>query len=227
MSEIDFNKANRDAWVANVAKHLPVGTRVIDIGAGTCPYRVLFSHCDYKTQDFGQYTGTQGANWDYIGDASSIPVENGAFDAVLCTEVLEHVPEPIRIIQEASRILKTGGKFFISAPLGSGLHQEPYHFYGGFTPHFYTRFLSLAGFDIVSIESNGKFFRLLMQEIRRAVVILQKKHHYPRWHPARWILRIAGTVYVAEWLSRLDDDLPVNEFTVGYHVEAVKVRKYP
>src|SRR3972149_4429855 len=89
---------------------------------------------------------------EYESDANEIPVQDGRFDAVLCTEVLEHVPEPILVLKEIGRVLRRGGQAFISAPLGSGLHQQPYPFYGGFTPHFYQRFLSEFGMEVESIE---------------------------------------------------------------------------
>jgi SAM-dependent methyltransferase len=159
-----------------------------------------------------------------VCDASTIPVDDGGFDAVLCVEVLEHVPEPIKVLQEIARILKAGGWAFISAPLGSGLHQQPFHFYGGFTPHFYRRFLSQLGFELVSKEPNGRFFRMLLQEMNRGMGIIQSHRRYPRWHPARWLLRVASGDRVARWLTRLDDEIPIDEFTVGYHVEAVRTR---
>jgi SAM-dependent methyltransferase len=225
---VGFNLISRDAWVANCARQLPPGLRVLDIGAGPCRYRQLFSHCHYATQDFAQYDGSDAPNhtWqygklDYISDATSIPVADHTFDAVLCTEVLEHIPEPILVIREIGRILKPGGQAFISAPLGSGLHQQPYHFYGGFTPHFYHHFLPQYGLEIVNILPNGGFFRLFLQEIHRGLGIISQ--NYPRWHPIRLAFRIAASGLVAKQLTRLDETIPINTHTVGYHVEARKI----
>ncbi len=229
---VGFNQRQRDEWVASIAKRLPPNTRVLDIGAGECRYRHLFNHCEYRTQDFYQYHGTKEGlfkdKWqygeiDYVCDATAIPVDNGSFDAVLCTEVLEHVPEPIKVLREIARILKLNGWAFISAPFVSGLHQQPYHFYGGFTPHFYYHFLKEFGFEIVSIMSNGHFFRMLLQEMHRGISIIQSHHRYSKWHPVRWLLRVASSYPVAKWLSKMDDKIPIDEFTVGYHIEIQKV----
>ena len=222
---VGFNQRQRDEWVASVARRLPPGTRILDVGAGPCRYRSLFSHCEYQAQDFGQYQGTVYGQLDYVCDATAIPVEDGSFDAVLCTEVLEHVPEPIRVLKEIGRIVRLGGWAFISAPLGSALHQQPYHFYGGFTPHFYHRFLGEFGFEVVSIEPNGRFFRMLLQELNRGIGFIQSHRQYPRWHPVHWLLRAASSYHVAKWLAQLDDEIPIDEFTVGYHVEARKLRE--
>src|SRR5260221_1193881 len=229
---VTFNHRNRDAWVAGIAQRLAPGTRILDVGAGECRYRSLFAHCQYQAQDFAQYKGTAKGllkqNWsyeklDFWCDATSIPTPDGSFDAVLCTEVLEHVPEPIKVLQEIGRILRSGGTAFISAPLGSGLHQQPYHYYGGYTPYFYRKFLTEFGFTTITVEPNGGFFRLLLQEINRGLGIVKYSgRYYPRWHPTRYLLRAVGSRYFASWLTRLDEEIPVNEVTVRYHLEAVK-----
>ena len=145
---LNFNQINRDEWVASKAKELPEGSTVLDAGAGSCRYRDLFKHCYYVTQDFCSYEGPsmRYGKIDYVCDITEIPVDDNSFDAILCTEVLEHVTEPIKAIQEFARILKPRGRLFLTAPLGSGIHMPPYHFYGGFSPYWY--FLGL----IVSLK---------------------------------------------------------------------------
>jgi SAM-dependent methyltransferase len=224
------NASARDEWVRTVSMKVPSGALVLDLGAGECRYKRLFNHCDYKAQDFASYEGTSGGllkdSWnygkiDYVCDASAVPVPDGHFDAVLCTEVLEHVPEPIRVLQEISRILKPGGFAFITAPLGSGLHQQPFHFYGGYTPHFYAHFFDKFGCKIVSIEPNRRFFALLSQELGRGMALILEKKIYD-FHPLKLLLKLLKSSLVKRWLLRLDDRIPVDEFTVGYHVTVQK-----
>ena len=230
---VGFNQRNRDRWVADIARRLQPSLRVLDVGAGEARYRGLFAHCDYQTQDFGIYRGTsQGllkeqwhyAPLDYECDATAIPVEDETFDAILCTEVLEHVPEPIKVLKELGRVLKINGRLFLSAPLGSGLHQQPFHFYGGFTPHFYQKFLNELGLKVVSIQPNGRFFRMLLQELHRGIAIVRSRQEYSKWSAPYWVLKMASSLRIAQWLARLDDEIRIDEFTVGYHVEAVKER---
>lgn len=152
-----FNADARDEWVADRARSVVAGSRVLDVGAGTAPYRNLFAHCRYETQDFSRYQGYQGPEGqygriDYVSDITSIPVPDASFDVVLCTEVLEHVPRPIEALKEMVRVAKPGGRLLLTAPLGSGLHQEPYHFYGGYTDHWYRKFLTEFNCEIISIE---------------------------------------------------------------------------
>ncbi|MEW6252689.1 MAG: class I SAM-dependent methyltransferase [Planctomycetota bacterium] len=219
--------------MAGVAARLPPGTRVLDVGAGECRYRPLLAHCEYVAHDFCAYAGTAAGplreSWNYgridlVSDVSAIPAPAGSFDAVLCTEVLEHVPEPIRVLAELARVLRMGGQLFLSAPLGAGLHQQPFHFYGGYTPHFYRRFLPACGFEIDLIAPNGGFYRHLLQELQRAAGLIQQQRRYSRLHPAYWLLRIGFRRLLPRWLAKLDDEQLIEEFTVGYHVEARKVR---
>jgi len=149
-----FNLRNRDRWIVEQAAKVPAGSRVLDVGAGSAPYRALFAHCDYKTQDFAQLKDEQlrhggYAPIDVVSEANAIPVADAGFDVIVCTEVLEHVPEPIAVVREFGRIVAPGGCLILTAPLGSGIHQEPYHFYGGYTPYWYQRFLGDAGFESI------------------------------------------------------------------------------
>jgi SAM-dependent methyltransferase len=202
---------------------------VLDVGAGTGRYRGLFGHCDYRAQDRAQYAGTltgpQREAWAYdrldlVSDAAAIAVATGSIDAVLCTEVLEHVPDPVAVLAEIARVLRPGGRLFLTAPLGSGLHQEPSHFYGGFTPHFYRRVLGSCGLNILAITPNGGLFAHVAQELHRAAGLLEGR--YPARHPARLIVWILLQHVLPAWLMGLDTRVPVPEFTVGYFVEAVR-----
>lgn len=51
-----------------------------------------------------------------LSDVHSLPLRDGSFNLVTCLEVLEHLPTPERVIAESWRILRQGGKLFISTP---------------------------------------------------------------------------------------------------------------
>ena len=156
-----YNRMRREAWVTKQAQAIPKGSKVLDVGAGGCPHRTKFTHCEYFTQDFAQLSETQIQTQDGYGeidiicDILDIPVADSSYDVVLCTEVLEHVPEPIAALKEFARILRPGGTLLITAPLLSGLHQEPYHYYGGYTKHWYKKFITSNNFVELTIEPNG------------------------------------------------------------------------
>jgi SAM-dependent methyltransferase len=226
----NFNVARRDAWVAELAKGVPAGSRVLDVGAGSGRYRESFAHCEYRTQDFGQEPATIGryTKLDYESDITAIPVPDGSFDVILCTEVLEHVPEPVKAIREIARILKPGGRLFMTAPLGSWLHQEPYHYYGGYSPYWYRRFLPEAGLRVDTVGSNLGFFSLYGQETIRYREYVNPLRTW-RFGPVRWL----GLTLLWLMLFPLSQLMPLlgpgldalgieNIATVGYHVTATK-----
>jgi SAM-dependent methyltransferase len=226
----NFNQHNRRQWVESIARGLPARSRVIDVGAGSGQYRDLFAHCEYLTHDFAQEPSTIGlyTPLDYISDIAAIPVANASFDVVLCTEVLEHVPEPIKAVNEMGRILRSGGRLYLSAPLGSWLHQEPYHYYGGYTPHWYRRFLAAAGFQVQSIEPNQRFFSAFGQEALRFVEVVDPRNGRTRGFVPRLVLGILWLgafplSRVAAMLAPRLDRLELEQIaTVGYHVTAIK-----
>lgn len=225
-----FNGYNRDVWVARMAQTVPSGSDVLDAGAGTGLYSHLFAHCNYKTQDFCQDPSTQGKyiKMDYVCDITDIPVSDESFDVIICTEVLEHVPEPIKAVQEFARILRPGGQLFITAPLGCGLHQVPYIFYGGYTPYWYEKFLPTYGFENLKITPNRNFFGMYSQESRRFMKLL-----FPRERETlAKVLTFPLKLLLSLWFRKI---IPVScylldkydfdkdkKFTVEYFVEASK-----
>jgi ubiquinone/menaquinone biosynthesis C-methylase UbiE len=221
-----FNAKTRDAWVADRARSVAPQSRVLDVGAGTGPYRKLFSHCRYETQDFVQYEGYKGpegqyADIDYVSDITQIPVPDASFDVILCTEVLEHVPRPIEALQEMVRVTKPGGRLFLTAPLGSGLHQQPYHFYGGYTNHWYRKFLGDFGCEIVSIDPNHGFLAHLAQECDRFALLFDKlKVEHGEY--GEELVQLMGGI-LPRYFYELDRRVLVEEFTVGFHVEATRL----
>ena len=147
---------------------------------------------------------------------------DNSFDVILCTEVLEHTPEPIEALREMVRILKPGGRLFITAPLGSGLHQMPYHYYGGFTPEWYKHFGSKFGLYVTEITPNGGFFKLLAQECARVAWTLPQ-HQHLHGNNVEFIRNLFGE-WIPRYLFALEEKHFIDQFTVGYHVEAVKAR---
>lgn len=148
----------RDQWVKAHAEKLPSGSKVLDAGVGASKYRPFFSHCDYKTQDFCQYQGPLVKYLqpvDYVCDIRAIPLPDSSLDAIVCTEVFEHLPDPMAALKEFSRLLRDGGKVLITAPQLSGLHMEPYHFYSGFTVFWYKHWLAEYQFDILEVTPQG------------------------------------------------------------------------
>lgn len=54
-----------------------------------------------------------------VSDAHKLPYSAGTFDLVVCTEVLEHVDDPVKVLTEIKRVLKKDGKAIIELDSGS------------------------------------------------------------------------------------------------------------
>ncbi len=147
------------------AKQVSRKDKVLDAGAGSCPYEKLFSHAKYESCDFEDIFDKKAKNrHDFICDLVKIPRKNGHYNVILNTQVLEHVPDPQKVLNEFFRLLKKGGKLFLTAPQGWGIHGEPYHFFN-FTKYGLKLLLERAGFKIIFIKPRGGFFWYLSKRL--------------------------------------------------------------
>lgn len=171
----------RRKWVEEQLKGLPNGFKLLDAGCGEQQYREYCEHLDYKGQDFGGYEQDEAdsfaafsTKWeygklDYVGDIWAIDEQDGVFDAVLCTEVLEHIPRAGETIVELGRLLRPGGKMILTVPSNSLRHQDPYYFVAGYSNHFLQYWLEEAGFTDINIAPQGDYYRWLMCEDIRSM----------------------------------------------------------
>jgi ubiquinone/menaquinone biosynthesis C-methylase UbiE len=226
----NVNEENRRIWLKKTLSALPKGVRILDAGAGELKNRRYCEHLDYVSQDFCQYKGQQGGaineglqrnNWDtscidIVCDINAIPEPNASFDAVLCSEVLEHLPDPTRTLDEFARLLKPGGKLILTAPFASLVHFAPYHYCTGFSRYWYEYHLQRWGFKIEELNPNGDWFAYCQQELMR---LGSMSRRYGDWSwPLAYILGIFGMLYFKIREDKKADDLAC----FGWHCLAVK-----
>ncbi|MGB0767402.1 MAG: class I SAM-dependent methyltransferase [Phycisphaeraceae bacterium] len=224
------NEPTRDAWVRKQLRDLPAGRRILDAGAGMQPYRPDCAHLDYVAQDFAQYDGQgdgrggQIGRWhndglDLVCDITAIPEPDASFDAILCTEVLEHVPDPIGALRELTRLLTPGGKLIVTAPFVSNTHFSPYHFCTGFNRYFYEKHLTEMGLRLTTIDANGSYFESVAQEVRR---VPQMAERYAK-RQAGLLTRLGMRLLLRGLESIAVDDTGSEEYLAhGLHVVAEK-----
>lgn len=138
-----------------------VKQKVLDAGAGEARFAVYFSRHFYLALD----ACVGNSLWDYsriqvVGDLAALPLRDGAVDSVLNIQVLEHVKDPGMVIRELHRVLKPGGRLYLTAPQGWGEHQQPHDFYR-FTSFALRDLLTKGEFKEIEIEPLGGYFHYL------------------------------------------------------------------
>jgi SAM-dependent methyltransferase len=176
-----------NGFVKRIAGEIAPGARVLDAGAGESSYKRFFAHCDYKSVDLG----VGDSNWDYsnldyVAPLTDLPVEDNTFDAILCTQVLEHLERPLASLCELHRVLKPGGRIYLTAPMAHAEHQTPYDFFR-FTSFGLRSLLARAGFGQVEIEPFGGMFTRWAYELPRALGVFPPARVNGR-------LRLAGLI---------------------------------
>jgi SAM-dependent methyltransferase len=134
------------------ARQVTASDRVLDLGSGAAPYAGIFPHRRYITADLLAPAAV-------TCDAAALPFAAGSFDLVLCTEVLEHVPDPDAMLHEIRRVLGPRGALALTTPLTWGVHAaQDFHRWTGAGLE---RLLRRSGFDIVALEPRGGIFACL------------------------------------------------------------------
>jgi SAM-dependent methyltransferase len=117
----------------DVKKHLPnYKGNVLDIGCGQSPYKFLLdaTSTKYFGIDIIEATSFGYNNPDVTSfDGKNIPFENDKFDAIICTEVLEHVQEFQYLIDEIYRTAKKNAAIIVTIPWSARYHYIPYDYF--------------------------------------------------------------------------------------------------
>lgn len=190
------------------------GGLLLDIGCGNRPYAPLFRTVTrYVGIDLPSHTMVPRCA-DVWASGLELPFVSERFDIVLCAQVLEHVPRPWQLIQEAFRVLRAGGRFVLTAPQTWGLHEEPHDYYR-FTKYGLQYLLQSAGFELELLEARGGVFRMIGQTFLNFYYL---RNHMPRLTSR---LRSFNTV-INTFFAYLDRRWLWEKDTLGYIVWAIR-----
>lgn len=104
-----------------IEAHASTG-RTLDIGAQNGPYAAWFPN--RLAVDIKRGTGVQ-----LLSDVQALALADNTFDVVVCTEVLEHLPEPQTAIHEMYRVLKPGGTLVLTTRFLFPIHDAPHDYF--------------------------------------------------------------------------------------------------
>lgn len=185
---------------------------VLDLGGRLQPYRPLLER---RVHRYVAMDIAESPLVDVVARGEQIPLANEQVDLVICTQVLQYLPEPAAVVAEIYRVLKPGGSVLLSVPTiclrDAGLDQEYWRFF----PAAQRRLL--GAFSEVEIAGEGSsvvgFFRTCNAWVHMFT-------RYPVLRLLRWVLCpvINLTGECLEWMVGSRND----QFTVNYSVRARK-----
>jgi SAM-dependent methyltransferase len=189
--------------------------RTLDIGAQNGPYAALFPR--RVALDVQRGVGVQ-----IIGDAQLLGIRDASFDVVLCTEVLEHLPEPQRAIDEMFRVLTPGGQLLLTTRFLFPIHDAP-HDYFRFTKYGLRHLL--RRFEIVTLEEETDAvgtIAVLLQRLGMQAETLHRTSFRAVWLLAAQAARPFSFLITQEYgdSRRLTREHGI--MTSGYHVACRK-----
>ena len=143
-----------------------VSGRCLDAGSGRAPYKARLRErgVEVITIDIEDRSG----DVDLIADLQHMPaVESASVDAVICTEVLEHVADPSAALGEIARVLRPLGVLVLSVPHLSPIHEAPHDYYR-YTRYGLEHLLEKAGFDVLELSPAGGLLAFLGHGLSQA-----------------------------------------------------------
>jgi SAM-dependent methyltransferase len=160
-TRIEVNWYESERLLQQAREQVPAGALLLDAGSGQGRYKEYFDHTRYVGLDLAVGDKT----WDYtgldsVGDLREIPFPENSFDAAVCVQTLEHVNDPFQVIGEIGRVLKPGGRFYLSAPQAWHQHQKPHDFFR-YTSFGFNHLLQESGMRILEIRPMGGYFWFL------------------------------------------------------------------
>jgi len=155
---------------------------VLDVGCGAQVYRrLLGSSAAYRGIDSAEARarfGYECPDTTYF-EGDSWPVDEASVDCVLCTEVLEHVPDPAAFLRRVQKCLRPGGRLLLTVPFAARWHFVP-HDYWRFTPSGLGLLLEEAGFSEIAVHARGNPFTVACYKAMALPLMLLSSRGLPR-----------------------------------------------
>lgn len=143
------------------------GGYLLDLSCGNKPYENWYSAVTEKSIGCDIIQSSEN-RVDVICPATELAFPDQTFDTILCTQVLEHVFEQQKMINEAYRVLKPGGKLILTVPFVWPLHEEPYDFFR-VSKYGLRSLMETSGFHVQELKANGGKWAATLQLLNHTV----------------------------------------------------------
>jgi SAM-dependent methyltransferase len=169
------------------------GDRILDYGCADVPYRSFFdAAADYVAADL---PGNPHADVELLADGT-LPCADREFDAVLSTQVLEHVADPRTYLAEAFRVLRPGGRILLSTHGTFIYHADPVDLWRWTCDGLRVE-VERPGFEVIAFEG-------IIGPVASGLQLVQDATYYRMPSPLRplWALLIQSLASLSDRLER-------------------------
>lgn len=149
-----FEWHRQPGYWRDVTRHFSADAELLDVGCGTA----------WLAEHFQRYVGVDG-NAEVVEAArrqghrvvlvdltsDPLPFSDGSFDGVVLKDVLEHLPEPTRVVREVRRVLRPGGVVFASSPDAQRWAWDDYTHVRPYTRRAFRLLFKDAGFTVTQV----------------------------------------------------------------------------
>ena len=203
-------------WLRAQADELQRGARVrvLDVGCGVKPYYPFFAAVA------SEYVGVdvvENPAAELVGPVEALPVGDGTFDVVLCTQVLEHCDDPAQAVRELRRVTAPGGRVLASTHGVQVYHPSPTDYWRWTHTGLERLFAENADWSELSVEPAAGTASGLAMLLSTYVEIALRRTALAR--PPVWLLNRFGAALDAR-SATLSRPVP-GSLIPNFHVVAV------
>ena len=205
------------------AEGIKLNGLLLDVGCGRKPYGKWLPNIERHMGVDMPSTMHGPEHADVWASALALPFPDATFDSVLCTEVLEHTPDPAVGLREMARVSKAGSLLVLTVPFSEQLHEKPYDFCR-FTSYWLEHLLKITGWEILQLRPRGGAWLELGFRVSSFLYTsfgaTSDEHGKLTPRPIASFLVIPACAGVQIFSSIMDKLLPSNIGTMGYGVVA-------
>ena len=166
------------AWLrdeAKLARAREAKPRLLDVGCGIKPYEPFFAGA------LAKYVGVDVANSaaELEGTVEEIPVPDGSFDIVLCTQTLEHAEDPARAVRELRRVVAPGGRVLASTHGVQVYHPNPDDYWRWTHAGLERLFRENGSWSAVTVTPGAGTTACIGMLVSTYIALLAKQAHAP------------------------------------------------
>ena len=199
-------------------------TKVLDIGGKSKGKRGVFDIDKIFNSVINVNINPSSAP-EILADANYLPICSNNYDIVICSEFFEHVRDIKNILDEAYRVMKPGGKIFITVPFMFEIHADPYDF-ARYTDHYLNICLNECNFDVVSIKPQGNIYGVSAHLLKFWYKEkLKSDPHFQGKKILFFLLKIVTKCLLTKDLNYHKSDIEIENFkkiTLGFEIIAIK-----